>query len=43
MQRFLNNYGKIVEDSDSLISNDYNWEEISFGDDTIAAERFFGN
>ncbi|XP_031628021.1 targeting protein for Xklp2 [Contarinia nasturtii] len=41
MQRFLNNYGKSMEESDSLVTNDYNWEEISFGDDTIAAERFF--
>lgn len=40
MHRFLQNY--VVQESDSIVSNDYNWDEISVGNDTLAVDRFFG-
>lgn len=41
MQRFLKNYA--VAESDSLVSNDYNWNDLSIGNDTLGADTFFGN
>lgn len=29
------------DDNESLVSNDYNWNDISIGNDTIGCEKFF--
>lgn len=31
-----------VQENESLVSNDYNWDELSVGDNTAAGDRFFG-
>lgn len=43
MQRFINNYGSEMANNDSVFSCDYNWSEISIGNDTIQSDNFFGN
>lgn len=43
MQRFLKNYGNLNKTSESIVSNDYNWDELSIGEDTLGGDRFFGN
>lgn len=43
MQRFLKNYGDHDKTSDSIVLNDYNWDEVSIGDDTLNIDKFFGN
>lgn len=42
MQRFINNYGSEFANNDSVFSCDYNWSEISVGNDTIQNDNFFG-
>lgn len=46
MQRFLNNYGGAnnfsVEGNDSIVSNDFNWDDLSLANDTNAGNSFFG-
>lgn len=47
MQRFLQIYGGVanggVNGNDSIVSNDFNWNELSIGNnDTLAENSFFG-
>ena len=46
MQRFLSNYGGAngaINGNESVVSNDFNWNELSIGNnDTLAENNFFG-
>lgn len=41
MHRFLNNYQ--LQGNESPYTSEYNWDDISIGNDSLAADKFFGS